>query len=211
MTTKPLHAGHCSSVAPQVSRTHEPPPVAVREESRGWTFEAVYDAHFAFVWRTVRRLGVIDSAVDDVVQDVFLVVHRQLDGFRGESPMRSWLFAIASRVARDTRRSLRRKPANLGGRGRVADTDLVVDGGPTPHETVAALEAVHRLHAILDTMMEERREVFVLAELEEMTVRDIAAAVHANPNTVYSRLRAARADFERALTRARANNRWRIR
>jgi len=177
-----------------------------------WTFAAVYEAHFAFVWRTVRRLGIADSAVDDVVQEVFLVVHRQLPHFRGDSSIRSWLFAIASRTARDSRRSLLRKPGHLGGRGRVGDdVGLVADGAPSPHEAVAAFEGARRLHAVLDAMTKERREVFILAELEQMTIADIAAAVNANPNTVYSRLRAARADFERSVARALANERWRTR
>ncbi len=190
----------------------EPVAIATGNEGVGWTFAAVYQANFAFVWRTVRRLGVADSAVDDVVQDVFLVVHRQLATFRGESSIRSWLFVIASRIARDARRSLRRKPANLGGRGRVSDeVDLVADVAPSPQDEVASSEAVRTLHALLDAMSDERREVFILAELEQMTVVDIAAAVGENANTVYSRLRAARADFERGVARARANDEWRMR
>ncbi len=181
-------------------------------ETAPWTFTAVYDAHFAFVWRSVRRLGVVDSAIDDVVQDVFIVVYRQLARFRGESSIRSWLFAIASRVVRDSRRSLRRKPGNLGGRARVSDdVDLVADSAASPHEVAAAGEALRTLHAVLDAMREEHREVFILAELEQMSVKDIAAAVHANANTTYSRLRAARADFDRAVIRLRANDQWRIR
>lgn len=212
MNTKAFVAGHLEDVIPQVARTHERGPAATHDAAMVWTFTAVYDAHFAFVWRSVRRLGVVDSAVDDVVQDVFLVVHRQLGRFRGESSIRSWLFAIASRVARDARRSLHRKPGNLGGRGRVGDdVDLVADHAPNAHEAVAAGEAVRRLHAVLDAMPKDRREVFILAELEHMSVEDIAAAVRANVNTVYSRLRAARADFERGVARALANNRWRMR
>lgn len=182
------------------------------EQAVTLSFAAVYDQHFAFVWRSVRRLGVIDGAVDDVVQDVFLVVHRKLFAFRGESSIRSWLFAIASRVVRDSHRTLRRKPGNLGGRGRVCDdVDLHPDTAPSQHENVAVAEAVRTLHSILDSMQEERRKVFILAELEQMTVGDIAAAAGANPNTIYSRLRAARADFERAILRLRANERWRVR
>ncbi|HXN32404.1 MAG TPA: sigma-70 family RNA polymerase sigma factor [Polyangiaceae bacterium] len=194
------------------ARFHDGASARTTDQAVPWTFAAVYDANFAFVWRSVRRLGVVDSAVDDVVQEVFIVVHRQLSRFRGESSIRAWLFAIASRIVRDARRSLRRKPGNLGGRGRVADdVDLVADIAPSPHDTAANGEAVRTLHAVLDAMRKDRREVFILAELEQMTVADIAAAVRANANTVYSRLRAARADFERAVTRARANDRWRIR
>jgi RNA polymerase sigma-70 factor, ECF subfamily len=205
-------AGHLLAVSTPAARVHPAALAETGHEPATWTFAAVYDTHFAFVWRSVRRLGVVDSAVDDVVQDVFLVVHRQLPSFRGEASIRSWLFAIASRIVRDSRRSLRRKPGNLGGRGRVCDeVDLFPAAGPSPHESVAAGEAVRALHAVLDAMRKERREVFILAELEQMSVADIAAAVRANPNTIYSRLRAARADFERAVLRVRANDRWRIR
>lgn len=91
------------------------------------------------------------------------------------------------------------------------DVDLFADAAPSPQEQAAAAEAVRTLHAVLDGMNKERREVFILAELEQMTVADIAAAVNVNANTIYSRLRAARADFERALIRMRANDQWRIR
>jgi RNA polymerase sigma-70 factor (ECF subfamily) len=147
-----------------------------------------------------------------VVQEVFLVVYRQLSGFRGESSIRSWLFAIASRIVRDSRRTLRRKPGNLGGHGRVSDdVDLFADTAPNPHETAAAGEAVRTLHAVLDAMRKERREVFILAELEQMSVKDIAAALQTNANTISSRLRASRADFDRAVSRLRAKDAWRIR
>jgi RNA polymerase sigma-70 factor (ECF subfamily) len=187
-------------------------PAAMGSRAAEDPFSAVYEAHFAFVWRSVRRLGVPESAVADAVQDVFLIVHRQLSAFRGDCSVRSWLFAIASRVVRDSRRTLHRKPGHLGGRGRAAqDVDLVVDARPNPQETAAAGEAVSTLHAVLASMSKERREVFILAELEEMSVADIAAAVQSNANTVYSRLRAARAEFERAVARARASDQWRIR
>jgi RNA polymerase sigma-70 factor (ECF subfamily) len=212
LITNHPNAGHLAVVTYMAAAVREPIPIDSGAGVVQWTFAAVYKANFAFVWRTVRRLGVAESAVDDVVQEVFLVVHRQLPGFRGDSSIRSWLFVIASRIARDARRTLRRKPANLGGRGRLADTiDLVADAEPNPQDRVAAGEAVRTLHAVLDAMSEERREVFILAELEQMTVADIAAAVKENANTVYSRLRAARADFERAVARARAHDGWRMR
>ena len=186
---------------------------AAREHGRPWTFEAVYDAHFAFVWRSVRRLGIGDGAVDDVVQDVFITVHRRLDSFEERSSMKSWLFGIALHVVKDARRTLRRKPAHLGGAARSeSDVELVADrASHDPHESAAKAEAVRTLHAVLDAMADEHREVFMLAELEQMTVPEIAAAVGANPNTVYSRLRAARADFERGAARARASDGWRMR
>jgi RNA polymerase sigma-70 factor, ECF subfamily len=204
--------GHLPAVSNHAAGMQARAPAATREEAVQWTFVAVYDANFAFVWRSARRLGVVDAALDDVVQDVFLVVHRQLSRFRGESSLRSWLFSIASRVVRDSRRSLRRKPGNLGGHGRIShDVDIFVHPGPSPHETAAAAESVRTLHAVLDAMSKERRDVFILAELEQMSVADIAAALGANANTICSRLVAARAEFDRAVVRLRAKDTWRLR
>ncbi len=179
----------------------------------GLRFEDVYGEHFPFVWRSVRRLGVDASAVDDVVQEIFLVVHRRLAEFEARASLKTWLFGIVLRVVRQHRRTLRRKPAQLGGAASM-DTDLdgvrdVAERGP--HERVAEREAVRALHAILDELDDEKRAVFVLAELEQMTVPEIAEAVETNVNTVYSRLRAARRDFDQAVARYRARDQWRER
>src|ERR1700722_8443188 len=64
------------------------------------SLESLYDTYFAFVWRSVQRLGVPASQVDDVVQEVFLVVHRKLASFEGRSSLKTWLYGIALRVAR---------------------------------------------------------------------------------------------------------------
>jgi RNA polymerase sigma-70 factor (ECF subfamily) len=176
-------------------------------------FEEVYGAHFAFVWRSARRLGVDPSAVDDVVQEVFLVVHRRIDDFEDRSSIKTWLFGILLRVVRQHRRTLRRKPAQLGGAAAM-DTDVDAVGDTQtrgPHEQLAEREATRMLHTILDELDDDKRAVFVLAELEQMTVPEIADAVEANVNTVYSRLRAARREFEQAVMRHRARDEWRDR
>jgi RNA polymerase sigma-70 factor (ECF subfamily) len=177
-------------------------------------FEDVYSEHFAFVWRSVRRLGIDMSAVDDVVQDVFLVVHRRIGDFEARSSMKTWLFGIALRVVRDHRRTLKRKPAQLGGVAAVeTDVDGVHDANaPGPHEHVTEREAARTLNALLDELDDEKRAVLVLAELEQMTVPEIAEAVEANVNTVYSRLRAARRELDAAVARYRAREKqWRSR
>lgn len=214
MITETLPAGHGGDVPSYAMRAREPPATAqVAAPAPPWTFDAVYEEHFAFVWRTVRRLGVVDSAAEDVTQEAFLVVHRRLASFGGKSAMKSWLFAIVVRVVSDARRSLRRKPANLGGQARSSeDIESVADSlAKGPHESAAKAEAVRSLHVLLDAMPDEQRQVFILSELEQLSAVDIAAAVGANVNTVYSRLRAARLQFERALARLRASDEWRIR
>lgn len=153
---------------------------------------AVYREHFQFVWRSARRLGAQPAALDDVVQDVFLVVARRLPEFRGEASIRTWLFAITMRVVQVHRRSasrhLRRVEAFAEAHGG--------EGGTDPYARSDAADALLKL---LDRLDDDRRAVFVLAELEGMTAQEIAAGLGLNVNTVYSRLRAARLQLERAL------------
>jgi len=159
-------------------------------------FEEVYKTWFAFVWRTAQRLGVMDSALDDVVQDIFLVVHRKLDEFEGRSSMKTWLFAIVRRVVSEHRRSRRRKPTSgEPGEGFDAMKD------PNASSSFKRLEARDLVNRFLEALYEAQREVFVLAELEQMTLNEISEATQTNPNTVASRLRAARRIFEDALER----------
>jgi len=163
------------------------------------SFDDVYREHFAFVWRSVKRLGVRDGSLDDVVQEVFVIVHRRLDDFEGRSSVRTWLFGIALRVARDHRRSVARK-SPVGS----VDPETLRDRAPTPSESFEKAEAVQILHALLDELDDDKREVFVMAELEQMTMPDVAATLGLNVNTAYARLRAARLAFEEALARHRA-------
>ncbi len=160
------------------------------------TFEAVYDEHFDFVWRSARRLGVPDRHVDDAVQDAFVVVHRKLAEFDGRASIRTWLFAIVRRVASDHRRRVARKehPGELP--ASVPDPSEA-----TPLRAAEQAEAVRTLHALLGALPDDQREVFVLAELEQMSAPEIADAVGAKVNTVYSRLRLARAAFNKAVAR----------
>ncbi len=166
-------------------------------------FGSVYDAHFAFVWRSVRRLGVESASIDDVVQDVFVVVHRRLPDFEGRSSLKTWIFGIALRVVRDHRRSVRRKRLGADARSD-ADLDLLPDVGAGPVESFEKAEAARLVEQLLDRLDDDKREVFVLAELEGMTVPEIAEITGANVNTVYSRLRAARREFEMAVQRLKA-------
>lgn len=169
------------------------------EAADATSFLALYEAQFAFVWRSVRRLGVDDGALDDVVQEVFVVVHRRLATFERRSSIKTWLFGIVLHVVRDHRRTLRRKRPKTEG-----DVELVVDDGATPYESLEKAQAVHLLHALLDTLDDDKRAVFVLAELEQLTAPEIAEATGTNVNTVYARLRAARKSFDAAVARHRA-------
>jgi RNA polymerase sigma-70 factor (ECF subfamily) len=169
-------------------------------------FDEVYREHFAFVWRAAKRLGVTDGSLDDVVQEVFVVVHRRLGDFEGRSSLKTWLFGIALRVVRDHRRALRRRPIEPE-----VDPDALQSSANGPAENAEKAEAVRVLHALLDQLADERREVFVMADLEQMTMPEIAEALGINVNTAYARLRLARQEFEQALARHRARDEWRLR
>jgi RNA polymerase sigma-70 factor (ECF subfamily) len=168
------------------------------------SFETVYDTYFPYVWRSVQRLGVPSSQVDDVVQEIFLVVHRRLGDFEARSTLRTWLYGIALRVARVHRARYRRAE------GAAIDLEQVrAPEGTQPDERAANAEAVALVHAVLDELDDDQREVFVLAELEQLSVPEIARALDVKLNTVYSRLRLGRAAFAEGAARQRARDRWR--
>ncbi|HVX97185.1 MAG TPA: sigma-70 family RNA polymerase sigma factor [Polyangia bacterium] len=158
------------------------------------TFDRVYAEHFPFVWRCLRALGISDAAVDDAAQDVFLIVHRQLGTFRGQSTLRTWLFAILRNVASNHRRAVGR-----GAAGRESIRQAASLGAPGPLEHAQNLEAAAFVQSFLAGLDEKKRAVFVLGALEEMSMPEVAAALSIPLNTAYTRLRRARADFQRAL------------
>jgi RNA polymerase sigma-70 factor (ECF subfamily) len=187
--------------------THVAPAVVGRSTPK--TFEEVYDENVDFVWRVVARLGVRPESVEDVAQEVFMVVSRKLPEFQGLSSVRTWLFQIARRVVHDHRRTVRRKepPLDRGPTGEPVDVEaLCASDEHAPDVAAARSEAGRLLHAILDDLDDEKREVFVLAELEELPAPQIADAIGINVNTVYSRLRLARAAFNQALARHQAHH-----
>jgi RNA polymerase sigma-70 factor (ECF subfamily) len=178
---------------------------AVAGRGRSWAdFEALYREHFRFVWRVVRRLGIDGQQVDDVVQDVFLVVHRRLGDFEGRSSAKTWLYGVVRRVVADHRRTLRRKPGHeTAATPAEGDPDTMLGGDEqSPQASVEQAERVRLLHRLLGELDDDKREVFLLAELEGLTMAEIAEALDVNPNTIASRLRAARREFEAALERA---------
>jgi RNA polymerase sigma-70 factor, ECF subfamily len=158
-------------------------------------FDRIYEDHFGFVWRSLRLLGVAPASVEDVAQDTFDVVLRQLDRFEGRSSVRTWLFAIAQRVAANHRRTARRKLAPLR-----PFTD-VSSGAPTPHAHAEASEAAGVVERFVAELAPEQRTLFVLAVLEEVPAREVAQTLRISVNAVYSRVHALRDGLRRAFER----------
>jgi RNA polymerase sigma-70 factor (ECF subfamily) len=166
-------------------------------------FNTVYEENFRFIWRAARRLGIAAADTDDVVQEVFVVAHRKLPEFEGRAPVRTWLYKILLLMVRHHVRAQGRKP----GHRPVAALDelegLHAGRESGPAVAVERQDAARVLDRLLAHLDADKREVFVLAEIEELSAVEIAEILGANLNTVYSRLRVARQEFERAVQRFR--------
>ncbi|MFY0531779.1 RNA polymerase sigma factor [Nannocystis pusilla] len=165
----------------------------------GASFDALFREHFGFVYRNLRRLGVPPAAVEDAVQEVFLVVLRRPDA--PITSVRGWLYGIARRIAWRQRRSAGRQ--NRLAQALADEAPPALDGAVA----VAEREAAALLERFLGRLDEDKRVVFLLAELEQMTAPEIARALEVKENTVYSRLRAARQEFDRTFARVRLRER----
>lgn len=162
------------------------------------SFQQLYAECAPFVWRSLRRLGVRDADLEDVCQEAFVVVHRRLPDFDGSASPRTWLFGICLRMASDYRRRahIRRETA-------VPE----VPDSPQPAEQVelvARKQARAVLDQILEQLDEDKRAVFVLFELEQWPMAEVAQAVGCPLQTAYARLYAARQFVQQAVTRVRA-------
>jgi RNA polymerase sigma-70 factor, ECF subfamily len=164
----------------------------------GTALSEIYTQYVSFVWRNLRRMGVEEASVEDAVQDVFLVVHRRLAEFQARSQLRTWLFGIVLHVAQSHRRSVRRRQTRLV-QAEPVDLDAATAEEDGPMELMAQRQASALLHRLLERLDDDKRAIFVLVELEQMSVREAAEALGVNYNTAFSRLRAARAAFETAV------------
>lgn len=163
------------------------------------SFDAIYRQYFDFVWSSVKRLGVAPDAQDDVVQEVFIIVHSRLHTLEQPEALRSWVYSIVRRTVSGYHRANRSKRA---AGALLASEGPAEDQRPrTPLELTERASAFEVLARLLDELDEPKREVFSLVELEEMSVPEVAAALDIPLNTAYSRLRAARQAFEEALMR----------
>ena len=162
-------------------------------------FEALYAEYFGFVWRCLRALGVPDRGLDDAAQEVFIVVHRGLSGFRGDSQLRTWLYGIVRHVAYKQARRVRRKD-----RAEPID-DQIRSPEPTPGQCAEEAQAAEFVQRFALGLPEKKRELFMLALVEQFSIPEVVEMTGVPLNTAYTRLRAVRAEFRAALLRHRGN------
>ena len=166
---------------------------AAKDAAKDADLARTYRAHYGFVWRSLRRLGVPDFAVDDAVHDVFVVAARRLGEFEGRAAITSWLFAVAVHVSKHQRRAVARHRRRKDALAR----ELDAAGPGQGRDRFAQQDAAHTLHALLEHLDDELRHVFILMELEQMTGREVAEILGLKVPTVHSRLRSARQQLRR--------------
>jgi len=174
--------------------------IAVQAEAL--ELRALFDKHYASVWRLLRRLGVPAAQLDDATQEVFWVAARRLSDIE---PGRdgAFLYGVALRVAAGELRRLKTAMPLVD----IGQAPAMVDEGPSPEDQLVARQARRLLDQVLDGMPGELRTVFVLHELEGIEVRDIAALEEIPVGTASSRLRRAREVFSAICKRVRAGSR----
>ncbi len=158
----------------------------------------LFEEHFAYVWNALRRLGVREADLEDLVHDVFLKVHLRLAEYDASRAFRPWLFGFAYRVAADYRRLARHRVEVLGSH---ADP---TDPAGAPDRQVEVAQQWRLVHEALDSIELDRRAVFVLHDIDGESAPSVAEALSIPLNTVYSRLRVAREEFGVAVRRLRA-------
>jgi RNA polymerase sigma-70 factor (ECF subfamily) len=160
-------------------------------------FHTVFQFHGPYVWHTLRRLGVHPSDLEDQTHEVFLQVFHQFAEYDPTRPIRPWLFAFAFRKALKYRGRAQHRLEVMGHESEVADPH------PTALDALLRKEALDLAHAALSGLELGQRAVFILHELDGCAMPEIAATLDLALNTAYSRLRLARAAFEKAARRLR--------
>jgi RNA polymerase sigma-70 factor (ECF subfamily) len=172
------------------------PQQACFDEAQG--LREIFDQHAEFVWRTLRNLGVASADLEDATQEVFVVVHERLATYKERDKMRSWLYAICIRVSQRQRRRYARRRELLGTeppeRAAAATQQLEL-------EQREALELGQRLLAVLSDV---QREVFLLYEIEHMTMSQVAGLIGCPLQTAYARLHKARERVQAEVESLRA-------
>ncbi|HET6284524.1 MAG TPA: sigma-70 family RNA polymerase sigma factor [Polyangia bacterium] len=160
------------------------------------TFTAAFETYAPFTWNVLALLGVAPADVPDVCQEVFLVLHRRWSEVDTDRSLKSWLYAVCVRKVAEYRRHRRARPEVV----TAEPPELRVEG--SAEDVVDRKHAARLLDHALDQLDDDRRAVFVLYEIEELSIAEVATTIGCPLQTAYSRLRAARALVTDIFTRA---------
>ncbi len=151
--------------------------------------------HLDLIWRVLRRAGLRPADAEDASQDVFWILAQRLDAVP-ERAQRSFLVSTALRVAADRRRSKWYRSVETG-----HEVDERASLSPLADEQLELSRAAQWLDRALATLHEDDRAIYILAELEQLSRTEVAAALALPPGTVGSRLSRARQALAVALRR----------
>lgn len=183
------------AVEPEVESLAQSPSASPRLEPAAQQFGRLVEQHVDFVWRSLRRLGVHESEADDATQQVFLVANQKFAQIR-PGKERSFLIGVAMRVASHAHRAYQRRQA-----AQERLSERVPEREPDPEHLAQRRQTRERLDRALDELPEHLRIVFVLFELEEMTVDQIAELLEIPRGTAATRLRRSRVVFQKVAQR----------
>jgi RNA polymerase sigma-70 factor, ECF subfamily len=172
--------------------------ISTRDDARLLDVAKVHELHADFVWRSLQRLGTPSPELEDAFQEVFMVVQRRLGAFDYSAKVSTWLFAICARVAA----AHRRRSLFRSSRWAEQEADMLpAASDEQPDDLLAATQARRTVVQILDRMDPKKRAVFVMFEIEELPSEEIARMLEVPVGTVFSRLHAARKQFQSILRR----------
>lgn len=173
------------------------PLAAASAEPERPSLAEVFRDEVDYVWNTFRRLGIPSSDLQDLTQELFLTLHHLMPDYDPSRPIRPWLFTIAYRMAARHQQRSRREQAT-GDEYDRPDSSADLD------RHLAASEERALVLRALEYVEIHRRAVFVMADIDEVSVPEIAMSLGIPLNTAYSRLRLARQEFREAVRRITA-------
>lgn len=168
------------------------------QESEPLDFQAIFAREFDYVWHCLRRLGVRQADLEDLTHDVFFAVYQRRADYEPSRPLRPWLFGFAFRIASRYRSRSQFRLEHVG------ETHTFEAGTRSAYEEASLREQVDLATRAIDGLELGRRAVFLLHEIDEFAMPDVAVALEIPLNTAYSRLRLARADLAAAVKRLRS-------
>ena len=185
----------------QETRDTAPVPTANGEALRPVEIGALVERYSAKIWRVLRRMGLGPQDAEDVCQEAFVIAHRRLQTFDGRSRVETWLCGIAMNVARDFfKRERRRRERETEAATAAEAASPVTSQNQEKQLVVQARRAF--LDRVLMDLTETQRATFVLYEIGELSVPEIAELHDAPVQTVYARLHRARAHVAAATQKA---------
>ena len=171
-----------------------PAPADACKEGDAPNFVVTFRTHAPYVWRLLRRLGVDAADADDLCQEVFVILYRRWSDIDRNRPLRPWIYGVAVRVLADHRRVRRHRDARI-------DSNPALALPATQHEALEQRQTRDLLQEAITRLEATKQAVFVLHELEEMAMPEIAETLSCPLQTAYSRLHAARKEVKAFFTR----------